>query len=143
MNEADRERMQLRVLADVSPQIEEWQAMLTSQASSAASRLSEKEAELLQGFQREHAEMVTSMQHGVGQLEAVMAGAALKEQHRIESRRAEQGGVHSEQAVFSKHMQLELPRLELRVDDVMSRLTGVEQLWVSKLDEMQSVVGQL
>lgn len=49
----------------------------------------------------------------------------------------------AEQVTFSKEMHLGLPVLQERVDGMVKRLTGAEQLWASKVDEMQFVVGQL
>lgn len=130
-----RESVRQELLTGIAPQVEKWEAALQAQASNAGSRIGEVEAELVQSFQREHEEMVASMQHGVGQLQAVMAGIAQK-QECVQSNVAEQ-------AAFSNEMHLGLPKLEQRVDEVVNRLTGAESHWVKKLDEMQHVVAQL
>jgi len=121
--------LQLELFASMAPQVDEWMAALDSQVVGVKNHVGETESHLKERFQQEQEELMISMQRGVGQLESAMAGIALKECDRKESQ--------------TKEMQVALPKLEQQVDDVMSRLAGAEQSWVSKLDEMQQVVGQL
>ena len=66
--------MQFEFLAGAAAQMEQWESALEMQAMRAGQQLGLAEEHLAQKSQHEHAEMVSSMQHGVGQLESVMAG---------------------------------------------------------------------
>jgi len=134
-----QDRMQFELLAGAAAQMERWECALEMQAMSAGQRLGLAEEQLAQSYQREHSEMVSSMQHGVGQLESVMEGVARKENQRLEFRECAKG----EQDALSIELKLQVPKLEERVDEMANHLMGVEELFVSNLDDMQQMVGQL